>query len=165
MPREFQFNPWMRSQLRRAFYRSGRREIVFKRQRVGRNQYRCEGCGEVFHYKEIKVDHIIPIIDPTKGFTNWDDFISRLFCGEKGLQGLCDPCHDKKSALERDEAVERRRKERSQNDTKVRLPDMDRKKEFRRIRSGSIPKETISFTSSNMARSKRTYCRRKTYSS
>ena len=116
MPREFQFNPWMRSQLRRAFYRSGRREIVFKRQRVGRNQYRCEGCQvTTFKYKEIKVDHIVPVIDPLEGFTTWDDFIKRLFCGEDGLQGLCDKCHDKKTALERDEAVERRRKERSQN--------------------------------------------------
>jgi len=106
------FNTWMRSMLRRAFYRSGTRDQVFKKLRVGRNQYKCQGCGKVFKYKEIKIDHIIPVIDPLQGFENWDEYITRMaFFEPEKLQGLCDLCHDKKTAGERDVAVERRRKE------------------------------------------------------
>jgi len=38
---------------------------------------------------EIAVDHIEPIINPETGFIDYNDMISRMFCGVEGLQVLC----------------------------------------------------------------------------
>lgn len=64
--------------------------------------YRCKKCGGEFVSKNIQVDHIKPIIDPTMGFTTWDDYISRLYCETKNLQCLCISCHAAKTKKERD---------------------------------------------------------------
>lgn len=63
--------------------------------------YRCADCGNHFPAKEVQVDHIKPVVDPKKGFINWDIFIERLYCEIKNLQVLCKPCHKTKSAKER----------------------------------------------------------------
>ena len=47
------------------------------------------------------VDHIIPVIDPKKGFENWDTYITRMFCEKENLQVLCSKCHDKKTKDEK----------------------------------------------------------------
>lgn len=63
--------------------------------------YECNSCKGHFPSKEVQVDHIIPVVDPATGFTTWDDFINRLYCGRDNLQVLCLTCHKKKSKEER----------------------------------------------------------------
>ena len=66
-----------------------------------RKKYQCAHCWGIFRAKEINVDHIDPVVDPEKGFTNFDDYIERMFCEIKGFQILCKECHDIKTAEER----------------------------------------------------------------
>ena len=68
--------------------------------------YRCACCQEEFPSKEVQVDHINPVV-PSSGFTTWDEFINRLFCGEEELQVLCKSCHLVKT---KEENKERKRK-------------------------------------------------------
>lgn len=95
------------------------------RARVERGLYRCESCGEVVaptifdedkakRVNNIFVDHIIPIVDPAVGFTNFDDFAKRLYCNSDNLQLLCGACHKVKSQEEIDVATARRQKEKNE---------------------------------------------------
>jgi hypothetical protein len=72
---------------------------VLTKARIARGIYTCNICKKVVGPKEIKVDHIEPVV-PVTGFTNWDDIIGRLFCGEEGLQAICHPCHTVKTTEE-----------------------------------------------------------------
>lgn len=69
--------------------------------RVSRGMYKCSNpsCGKVVRSRDIKVDHIDPVI-PISGFTNWDDVIKRLFCDISNFQTICSACHDSKTLLE-----------------------------------------------------------------
>ena len=64
--------------------------------------YRCAIKGEDFPSSEVSVDHIEPVITK-EGFTTWDSFINRLFCGKENLQVLSKEAHDKKTKQEREE--------------------------------------------------------------
>ena len=64
--------------------------------------YTCNSCKKEYPAKEVNVDHVIPVVDPAKGFTTWDDFISRLFCEKSNLQVLCSACHTIKTRQERE---------------------------------------------------------------
>lgn len=88
--------------LRRASYRWIPRNEAKKKSKIGRNQYVCNLCKKVFPNKSVKIDHFHPVVDPVVGFTNWDDYINRMFCNEDGYQVLCDVCHDDKTAKERE---------------------------------------------------------------
>lgn len=71
--------------------------------------YKCAMCQGEFPAKEVQVDHIVPIVDPVKGFTSWDDVIAGMFCEKHNLQVLCiDPCHKSKTAAEKQQAKERK---------------------------------------------------------
>lgn len=72
-----------------------------KLSRVKRGLYRCADCRGLFGPKEIRMDHISPVVDPAMGFTTWDDYISRLFCSREGYQTLCLKDHDEKTKKER----------------------------------------------------------------
>jgi 5-methylcytosine-specific restriction endonuclease McrA len=61
----------------------------------------CASCKQEFPAKQVQIDHRRPIVDPTKGFTSWDDYIDALFCEEKNLQCLCIECHKKKTLKEK----------------------------------------------------------------
>ena len=63
--------------------------------------FRCESCSNEFTQKDMEVDHIKPVVDPTKGFQSWDIFIDRLFCEPDNLQALCKGCHLAKTKLEK----------------------------------------------------------------
>lgn len=89
------------------------------RARVGRGEYRCDGCGLIVpattkdeetgkRVKNIHADHIDPVIDPKQGFTTWDSVIERLFVEIDKLQALCHACHTIKTNEERAQAKERR---------------------------------------------------------
>jgi hypothetical protein len=63
--------------------------------------HRCSECGGLFVKGDMRADHIIPVVDPNTGFTNWDDFVERMFVECEGFQALCVGCHRVKSAEER----------------------------------------------------------------
>lgn len=63
--------------------------------------YLCSSCKGEFLNHEVEVDHILPVVDPTVGFVDWDTFISRLFSPEENYSVLCIPCHRKKTKEER----------------------------------------------------------------
>lgn len=59
------------------------------------------------------MDHIVPIIDPCVGFTDWDEFIENLYCELDNLQVLCWSCHEEKTGEERSLATQRKRLEKA----------------------------------------------------
>jgi hypothetical protein len=63
--------------------------------------YVCAACGADFPAKEVQVDHILPVVDPQQGFTTWDSYISRLFCGKENFQVLCRADHELKTKQEK----------------------------------------------------------------
>ena len=65
--------------------------------------YRCSVCQGEFTQKDVEVDHILPVVDPLRGFVTWDIFIDRLFCEADNLQVLCKSCHLIKSNQEKKE--------------------------------------------------------------
>ena len=66
-----------------------------KTNREGKH-YLCALCEGEYPSKEVEVDHKTPVIGPD-GFTNWDNYITRLFCDKSNLQVLCKSCHKIKS--------------------------------------------------------------------
>ncbi len=119
-----QFNSFIKNNLRSATRKWGPINTCKKAAHVGHAEYLCAGCGEIVpptifdedkgkRVKNIFIDHIIPIIDPSTGFTTWDDCIDRMFCDSDNLQLLCKKCHDDKSQLEINEHSARRLKEKN----------------------------------------------------
>jgi len=86
--------------LRLASYKWPDRTIAKNKARISRGQYQCNICKEIFHYKEIQLDHIKPIIDPLTGWIDFNSFIKRLFCSAEGFQVLCRGCHAEKTQKE-----------------------------------------------------------------
>lgn len=120
---EAQYQTFIRNQLRGATWKWKPVSEVLKEARVSKGVYLCAGCSNhvpssiVVKDKRVKnvfVDHVQPIVDPTVGFVSWDEFINRLFCERDNLQLLCGECHDHKSAEERAVAIERRKKEKNE---------------------------------------------------
>lgn len=62
--------------------------------------YRCASCGGHFPMKQIKADHIDPVVGP-EGFVDWNTFIDRLYVEVDGFQAVCETCHQKKTNAER----------------------------------------------------------------
>lgn len=94
---------------------------VLREARVSRGLYLCNGCKQEVpksikvdgvRKNNVTVDHIRPVVDPDKGFTNWDEYIENLFCERDNLQVLCYSCHQDKSNKERAVAKERRKRDR-----------------------------------------------------
>ena len=55
---------------------------------------------------KIELDHITPVIEPSKGFGSWDDYIRALWVDETGYQCICRECHAVKTAKEVEERAE-----------------------------------------------------------
>lgn len=62
--------------------------------------YLCAKCKKDYPSSEVEVDHIKPVVNYKDGWTNWDDYITSLFCLEDNLQVLCLDCHKKKTLKE-----------------------------------------------------------------
>ena len=63
-------------------------------------EYQCAECKQFFPDKEVAVDHIVPA-GTLKCSADLPQFIDNLFCEVKGLQCLCNNCHNKKTLKER----------------------------------------------------------------
>lgn len=107
----FNKHTWIVNSLRRASYRwPGRYQAVINGrsiQKLSRGRmvwhYNCAMCPKDIHHcrKNIKLDHICPVVPPETGFTTWDDYITRMFVEADGFQVLCTDHHKEKTALER----------------------------------------------------------------
>jgi 5-methylcytosine-specific restriction endonuclease McrA len=93
------FKSFLMSILRRAsrFWKPS--DLCIEKTRLSRGVHVCPECKKTCKRKDMKKDHIDPVI-PVTGFTNWDDIISRLFVKQEGWQALCVDCHDKKTKEE-----------------------------------------------------------------
>lgn len=99
-PKKQALGTFVRGILRRGSFHWKARNEAMVDARVERGKYLCKMCGELFGPKQVILDHIEPVIDPKKGFTNWDDFINRLYCPKEGFQVLCHACSDAKTITE-----------------------------------------------------------------
>lgn len=117
---EARFRSFIRSQLRAATMRWGPIANCLKESRVGRGEYLCASCTNIVpatikingkRVKNVHVDHIEPIVDPTVGFVSYDVLIERMFCEAPNLQVLCNDCHTIKTDAEKALAKQRRAKE------------------------------------------------------
>ena len=95
------FRSFIISALRRASCRWAPKYTARKAARIARNAYRCAACAKVVPNKEVAVDHIRPVVDPSRGFTTWDDYIARMFVEADGYQVICKSCHLTKTQAER----------------------------------------------------------------
>ncbi len=95
------------SALRRASGRWAPKNDAKKAARLERNTYRCASCAKTFGHTDIHIDHIIPVVDPSKGFTTWDDFIARLFVEIDGFRAVCTSCHSEITAKQREVRTKR----------------------------------------------------------
>jgi hypothetical protein len=117
---EARFNSFVKSALRAASRRWPPKYQCLKDACVGRKldpatgkesfRYTCAGCSNIFKAAEVAVDHINPVVDVDDGFTNWDVLIKRLFCEADGLQTLCHTCHTMKTANERTQRADKRKR-------------------------------------------------------
>lgn len=96
-----------------------------KESRVGRGEYLCASCTNIVpatikingkRVKNVHVDHIEPIVDPTVGFVSYDVLIERMFCEAPNLQVLCNDCHTIKTDAEKALAKQRRAKQKDLDD-------------------------------------------------
>lgn len=101
------------STLRRASYRWVGRTEALRSARIERGLYQCNICKEKFKNKDIRLDHIAPIIPVSTGFVSWDDYINRLFCDASDMQVLCLTCHESKTNVEKEQRLFYRKKRKS----------------------------------------------------
>lgn len=96
-----EFNNFIKNLLRRGSYRWKPRDEAIRNSRVARGFYKCAHCNvDTFKRQEVELDHVHPVISIESGFTNWDDFITRLFVQADGFQVLCKNCHMAKTMIE-----------------------------------------------------------------
>ena len=113
-----QFVRWT---LRRASFRWPPRSEALAAGRVGRGSYKCAGCEGIFGNKEVKVDHIDPVI-PVTGMQSLSPAVQgersaldlgylvlRMFPSASGFQLLCTACHGGKTATENAARADHRR--------------------------------------------------------
>ena len=105
--------------LRKLTYSYKPRTEALNQQKVYAATFKCQCCSAIIYtgakklldkeltdaYPHVKigkvsVDHIVPVVDPERGFENWEVYITRMFPEASGWQVLCDPCHDKKTKTE-----------------------------------------------------------------
>lgn len=109
--------------LRRASFRWPPRGEAMKLARVDRGLYRCAGCNSTFKNKEVRVDHVKPVVPlpselssmrkeagDIREYTKADmgQIMRRMFPEASGFQILCVNCHSDKTRREQDERKEYR---------------------------------------------------------
>lgn len=100
--KKFDKKSFVIASLRKASYRWPARSEALNKSKTAPNTYTCNMCKDSFGRKDVRLDHIDPIVDPTTGFIGWDSYVERLFCEVDGFQVLCDTCHDSKTMTERE---------------------------------------------------------------
>ena len=88
------------SLVRKGTYKWRPRNECLAAARVERGKYKCNECEEIVGRKEIQVDHIVPCVDPIKGWQGFEDYLDKMFCDLSGFQALCISCHKIKTKSE-----------------------------------------------------------------
>ena len=109
MARQVNLKSFLVRNLRRISYKWPPRNVALREARIERGVYVCNMCGENFRNKEIVLDHIEPVINPSTGFVDWNEYVERLFVYEDGWQVLCRSCHDYKTEEENKLRLEQKR--------------------------------------------------------
>lgn len=64
-------------------------------------EYECSKCHNWFPEKQISVDHIEPV-GRLNSAQDLPIFVENLFCEINNLRVLCDPCHDAKTIIDKE---------------------------------------------------------------
>jgi hypothetical protein len=99
-PKKFNKQAWIIGALRRASYRYPPRYTAKLEARRERGKYECSSCHQLYGPKQVQLDHRNPVVDPTKGFTGWQDYIERMFADFGEWDVMCKPCHKIKTSKE-----------------------------------------------------------------
>lgn len=120
MAGEWRFRSWFISQLRNIsrkyppHYRAENavKEVYYIETKTGKKlrrvRFTCASCGKKVDKKQIRRDHIDPVVDPTVGFPivketgedDWNAYLKRMLVSEDKIQMICKPCHEIKSKEE-----------------------------------------------------------------
>lgn len=71
-----------------------------ERKQIKREVKACASCSTPLTSKTVKVDHIDPVGKQPRTLTELLPYIARMFCPLSNLQGLCKPCHRRKTTEE-----------------------------------------------------------------
>lgn len=104
---------------RKISYGHPPRKTQKNKQKIDANLFQCSKCGVLCYegtssdnfekyleqhenviWEKGDMDHIIPVIDPIKGWESFDIFYERLFSPEDNWRYLCKMCHNSKTAEE-----------------------------------------------------------------
>jgi hypothetical protein len=97
------FPPKLQADIISHLRRLGYRNIHYKQAMASAHQeygqWKCAGCGDIVKRSDLHGDHTEPVIDPEKGFEDWNIFMERLFLNE--IRPLCkQKCHAQKTKAE-----------------------------------------------------------------
>lgn len=65
-----------------------------------RVQFKCAKCLKQVKNTDKVVDHILPVVNPSVGYVDYNVYAQRLFCSIDNLQCICISCHKEKSRRE-----------------------------------------------------------------
>lgn len=99
MKKQQSLRTWLVPKLRRLSFQWLPRNEAKQLARIERGKYKCAKCNNIFGPKEIVVDHINPVV-AVSGFTDWEEYITSLFCDVSNFQICCINCHDIKTEAE-----------------------------------------------------------------
>jgi 5-methylcytosine-specific restriction endonuclease McrA len=111
----FNRREWIKNAIRRMSYKFPPRNTAYAQARIARGLYKCAICGGSHKAKEVELDHVHPLIDPSTGFVDWNQFVERMFPPIEGWQVLCIDCHRRKSEAENAQRAHRRAKTNSED--------------------------------------------------
>lgn len=117
----------IKNQLRRIHMHCPQRAKALKRCKVDVSTHECEFCGDYYYsgssdkrYQglvekypdknvlkgKLDLDHEHQVIEPKKGYADWNTYIERLWCAAEDYNAICKPCHAEKTAKEAKERAE-----------------------------------------------------------
>lgn len=105
-PRKLNRTAWVKNKLRQASKAWPPKTQAEQAATPERGKRKCESCGNLFHYKQVELDHKDPVI-PLKGaakLPNGEEdlniFVERLLVSIEGWSVLCLKCHEHKTFSE-----------------------------------------------------------------
>ncbi len=113
--------------LRRATYRWKDRNEAYVAAREARGLYLCASCKECFGPKDVVIDHIDPVVSIEDGFTDWTEYVMRMFPEKEGFQVMCKSCHEIKTLME-DNLRTAARQQRKENEKELKKQEKLAKK-------------------------------------
>lgn len=120
----------IKNALRRIHLHDKQRAIAKERSKIDKALYKCENrdCKIAIYegqsdknfmaladkYKKkyelirgkIELDHKNPVIEPKKGYADWNEYIERLWCAADQYNCYCEFCHKEKTSREAGERAE-----------------------------------------------------------